>query len=86
MPVERERNLRMVVESTVTERMDDGFNRTIKGVANQSFRDIAVGDLQDDGDTYSSPVSTWSPSADSIIPVRVKKRDPIEVLQLHQLK
>ena len=35
MLVERERNLRMVVESTVTERVDDGFNRAIKGVAKQ---------------------------------------------------
>ena len=78
MPVERERNLRMVVESTVTERVDDGFNRVIKGVAKQSF--------QDNGDTCSPPVSPSSPSADSIIPVRVKKRDPVEVLQLHRLK
>ena len=35
MLVERERILRMVVESTVTERADDGFNRAIKGVAKQ---------------------------------------------------
>ena len=76
MPVERERNLRMVVESTVTERVDDGFNRVIKGAAKQSF--------QDNGDTCSPPVSPSSPSADSIIPVRVKKRDPVEVLQLHR--
>ncbi|EDR03614.1 uncharacterized protein LACBIDRAFT_331303 [Laccaria bicolor S238N-H82] len=85
-PVEREQKLKIVIESTVTESVDDGFDRTVEGVAKQPFQDIAVVNLQDNVDTCSSPVSPLSPSFDSIFPVRVKKRNPVEVVQLHRLK
>lgn len=44
----------------------------------------ALTERVDDG--FNRAVSPLSPSFDTIFHVRVKKREPVEVLQLHRLK